>query len=131
MDSGAGWGSPRPCWRGTPLTWTTSATGWIPTAPAAASTRRPARRPWRPRGRSGLDVLPVLSYHRFLNPTSSIGFAEPDPEATRPARGGTMSEVTQTLDVRGQSCPLPVVRASQAIKGLSTGQTLEVLATDP
>jgi tRNA 2-thiouridine synthesizing protein A len=42
-----------------------------------------------------------------------------------------MIEISQTLDVRGQSCPLPVVRASQAIKGLSAGQTLEVLATDP
>jgi tRNA 2-thiouridine synthesizing protein A len=42
-----------------------------------------------------------------------------------------MTEIFQTLDVRGQSCPLPVVRASQAIKGLSTGQVLEVLATDP
>jgi tRNA 2-thiouridine synthesizing protein A len=41
-----------------------------------------------------------------------------------------MAEITQTLDVRGQSCPLPVVRASQAIKQLSPGQTLEVLVTD-
>ncbi|HEX9237044.1 MAG TPA: sulfurtransferase TusA family protein [Actinomycetota bacterium] len=42
-----------------------------------------------------------------------------------------MSEIAQTLDVRGQSCPLPVVRAAQAIKQLQTGQILEVLATDP
>jgi tRNA 2-thiouridine synthesizing protein A len=42
-----------------------------------------------------------------------------------------MADITQTLDVRGQSCPLPVVRASQAIKQLGPGQTLEVLATDP
>jgi tRNA 2-thiouridine synthesizing protein A len=42
-----------------------------------------------------------------------------------------MTEITQSLDVRGQSCPLPVVRASQAIKLLETGQILEVLATDP
>jgi tRNA 2-thiouridine synthesizing protein A len=41
-----------------------------------------------------------------------------------------MAEVTRTLDVRGQSCPLPIVRASQAIKRLDSGQTLEVLATD-
>lgn len=42
-----------------------------------------------------------------------------------------MIDITQTLDVRGQSCPLPVVRASQAIKQLEPGQVLEVLATDP
>ncbi len=42
-----------------------------------------------------------------------------------------MTDITQTLDVRGQSCPLPVVRAAQAIKGLQAGQHLEVLATDP
>ncbi len=41
-----------------------------------------------------------------------------------------MTESTRTLDVRGQSCPLPIVRASQAIKTLNSGQTLEVLATD-
>jgi tRNA 2-thiouridine synthesizing protein A len=37
---------------------------------------------------------------------------------------------TLTLDVRGQSCPLPIVRAAQAIAGLSSGDTLEMLATD-
>lgn len=42
-----------------------------------------------------------------------------------------MTDITRTLDVRGQSCPLPIVRASQAIKELAAGQTLEVLATDP
>lgn len=42
-----------------------------------------------------------------------------------------MIDITRTLDVRGQSCPLPIVRASQAIKELTEGQTLEVLATDP
>lgn len=41
-----------------------------------------------------------------------------------------MTHPTKTLDVRGQSCPLPIVRTSQAIKTLDSGQTLEVLATD-
>jgi len=35
-----------------------------------------------------------------------------------------------TLDVRGVSCPMPIVRTSQAMKGLDLGDTLEVLATD-
>ena len=37
---------------------------------------------------------------------------------------------TQTLDVRGVSCPMPIVRTAQAIKTLNAGDTLEVLATD-
>jgi tRNA 2-thiouridine synthesizing protein A len=36
----------------------------------------------------------------------------------------------RSLDVRNQSCPLPIVRASQAIKELAPGELLEVFATD-
>jgi tRNA 2-thiouridine synthesizing protein A len=42
-----------------------------------------------------------------------------------------MSDITTKLDVRGQLCPLPIVRAAQAIKQLAAGETLEVLSTDP
>ena len=35
------------------------------------------------------------------------------------------------LDARGLNCPMPIVKTAQAIKGLASGQTLEVLATDP
>jgi tRNA 2-thiouridine synthesizing protein A len=38
--------------------------------------------------------------------------------------------VVTTLDVRGQSCPMPIVRVSQAFKTLGSGSALEVLATD-
>jgi TusA-related sulfurtransferase len=38
---------------------------------------------------------------------------------------------TETLDVRGENCPMPVVKTKQAIDGLSSGEVLEVLATDP
>jgi tRNA 2-thiouridine synthesizing protein A len=37
----------------------------------------------------------------------------------------------KTLDVTGLTCPLPVLRAKKALRELSPGQTLEVLATDP
>lgn len=37
---------------------------------------------------------------------------------------------TETLDVRGQSCPVPVVKTSGAFDGLAPGATLEVVATD-
>ena len=38
---------------------------------------------------------------------------------------------TQTLDTKGMNCPLPILKAKKALGGLSTGDTLEVLATDP
>jgi tRNA 2-thiouridine synthesizing protein A len=35
------------------------------------------------------------------------------------------------VDAKGLNCPMPIVKTAQAIKGLTSGQTLEVLATDP
>lgn len=34
------------------------------------------------------------------------------------------------LDVQGMSCPLPVLRANRALRGLPAGARLRVLATD-
>ena len=42
-----------------------------------------------------------------------------------------MSDATQTLDTKGLNCPLPILKTKKAIKGLNSGDTLEVLATDP
>lgn len=39
-----------------------------------------------------------------------------------------MSETV--LDVKGMSCPLPVLRANRALRSLSAGERLRVLATD-
>jgi TusA-related sulfurtransferase len=39
-------------------------------------------------------------------------------------------DVTETLDVKGQNCPMPVVKTRQAIDDLEDGDTLEVVATD-
>lgn len=36
-----------------------------------------------------------------------------------------------SLDVRGLRCPLPVLKANKALRGLPAGAELEVLATDP
>jgi tRNA 2-thiouridine synthesizing protein A len=36
-----------------------------------------------------------------------------------------------TVDARGLNCPLPIVRTAQAVKAMSTGDSVEVLATDP
>jgi tRNA 2-thiouridine synthesizing protein A len=35
------------------------------------------------------------------------------------------------LDTRGLMCPMPIIKATKAIKEVPTGGTLEVLATDP
>ena len=37
----------------------------------------------------------------------------------------------QTLDTKGMNCPLPILKARKALKGMATGETLQVLATDP
>ncbi|MFC6942677.1 sulfurtransferase TusA family protein [Salinirubellus sp. GCM10025818] len=40
-------------------------------------------------------------------------------------------DITETLDVKGASCPMPVVKTKSAIDDLAEGEVLEVLATDP
>lgn len=40
-------------------------------------------------------------------------------------------EITLTVDARGLSCPMPIVKTAQAIKTVGPGDVLEVLATDP
>lgn len=39
--------------------------------------------------------------------------------------------MTRTLDARGLSCPLPLIKARHALAEMDPGQTLVVLATDP
>lgn len=38
---------------------------------------------------------------------------------------------THTLDVRGQLCPIPVIRTQNQAKKLAPGERLEVICTDP
>jgi tRNA 2-thiouridine synthesizing protein A len=40
-------------------------------------------------------------------------------------------DIAETLDVKGVSCPMPVVKTKSAIDDLAGGEVLEVLATDP
>ena len=35
------------------------------------------------------------------------------------------------LDARGLHCPLPILRTKKALNGMSSGQVLRILATDP
>jgi tRNA 2-thiouridine synthesizing protein A len=37
----------------------------------------------------------------------------------------------KTLDTRGLTCPLPILKTKKAIGSVPVGGTLEVLATDP
>ena len=39
-------------------------------------------------------------------------------------------EVTDTLDVTGLMCPMPLVKARKTIMKMNIGDTLEVIATD-
>jgi tRNA 2-thiouridine synthesizing protein A len=43
----------------------------------------------------------------------------------------TVTGVALTLDLKGLSCPLPIVKTAKAIKELKSGDLVEVLATDP
>ena len=39
--------------------------------------------------------------------------------------------VMQTIDARGLSCPMPIVKTAQAMRAVASGDLVEVLATDP
>ncbi len=39
-------------------------------------------------------------------------------------------EISQSVDARGLSCPMPIVKTAQADKGLPSGAVIELLATD-
>jgi tRNA 2-thiouridine synthesizing protein A len=43
----------------------------------------------------------------------------------------TVASVATTIDARGQSCPGPLVSLAKAMKDASSGDLLELLATDP
>jgi len=39
--------------------------------------------------------------------------------------------IAMSLDLKGLSCPLPIIKTAKAMKQLAPGQMLEALATDP
>ncbi len=41
-----------------------------------------------------------------------------------------MRDANCQLDARGLDCPMPLLKAKQALNKMTTGQVLEVLATD-
>jgi tRNA 2-thiouridine synthesizing protein A len=42
-----------------------------------------------------------------------------------------MSDIHTTVDAKGLSCPMPIVKTAQAVKTVPSGELIEVLATDP
>jgi len=42
-----------------------------------------------------------------------------------------MADFDQELDASGLNCPLPILRAKKALAGMTAGQVLHIIATDP
>lgn len=42
-----------------------------------------------------------------------------------------INETNSTLDARGLSCPLPILRTRKALSTMTVGETLKVISTDP
>lgn len=42
-----------------------------------------------------------------------------------------MNDVHTTVDAKGLSCPMPIVKTAQAVKTVPAGELIEVLSTDP
>lgn len=42
-----------------------------------------------------------------------------------------MADFDQELDASGLNCPLPILRAKKTLNGMTAGQILHVIATDP
>lgn len=40
-------------------------------------------------------------------------------------------EIKETLDCKGLSCPMPMMKLAKTIKGLNSGEVLEMIGTDP
>jgi tRNA 2-thiouridine synthesizing protein A len=53
------------------------------------------------------------------------------PDPTRNRYRETCTVADMTLDAKGLTCPLPVLKAKKALAEVPAGGTLEVLATDP
>lgn len=41
-----------------------------------------------------------------------------------------LMDIKKTIDARCLSCPMPIVKLSQGIKEINTGEVIEVIATD-
>ncbi|MFO7618948.1 MAG: sulfurtransferase TusA family protein [Thermoplasmata archaeon] len=42
-----------------------------------------------------------------------------------------MVEFDETLDCKGLSCPMPIIKMAKAVKAMGSGKVLKMLGTDP
>ncbi len=40
-------------------------------------------------------------------------------------------EITTTVDTKGLSCPMPMMKLAKAMKGIKSGEAVEMFGTDP
>jgi tRNA 2-thiouridine synthesizing protein A len=40
-------------------------------------------------------------------------------------------EIKATVDTKGLSCPMPMMKLAKAIKGINSGEAIEMFGTDP
>ena len=43
----------------------------------------------------------------------------------------TQTNINETLDARNLNCPLPILRTKKALNAMSSGELLQIQATDP
>ena len=41
------------------------------------------------------------------------------------------AKINETLDCKGLSCPMPMMKLAKTMKGMKSGEILEMLGTDP
>ena len=41
------------------------------------------------------------------------------------------ANINETLDCKGLSCPMPMMKLAKTMKGMKSGEILEMLGTDP
>lgn len=75
----------------------------------------------------GLEPARRARFRNLRRPArrASIGLDQPDQITL------AMTAVTTELDTSGLNCPLPILKAKKALAGLTGGQLLRVIATDP
>src|SRR5205823_776718 len=79
-------------------------------------------------------AAPALARRQVAVQPAVLGHGPPgpDPRTGIEGRNPQMSTtIAQTLDLKGLSCPLPIVKTAMAMKAIESGQLLEALATDP
>ena len=82
-----------------------------------------------PEYRGHLTIHDAIGFRRSEVATDQTCILK-DPERRLPDEKN-VSDADQTLDASGLTCPLPLLKAKQALNKLEAGEVLEVVCTDP